>query len=336
MSCLDNVIGIKSTCTTTTGLSNFYIEDIGITADYAGQFINSEYASGIEFVRDKIRLATDLVRNTIINNFSDSINVKSLIDSKMLGDYQDSLQLKAGSVSTLGGISLRLINYNSYFNVFVNQVSIQISTTQTIPVFVYDLISGELIDTINIDAVANTIITKIVNKTYSSPKRKLDLIFVYDTEGINSNSCYLDYAGGCGSCSGWRYSNSYIESTPISLNESAYKIRSSLTSSSHTFGLSINYSVQCSIDNWICEIANLMALPILYKSGMEIMNYCILYSNRQNAAINIHAERNKDALSHFTQAYNNEMEATIKKINLPKNDICFKCNDFIMSAIILP
>lgn len=333
--CFDSLIGIKSKCTTSTGSSDFFIEDIGITADYCGQYINSEYSSGIEFIESKIALATQLVRKTIQNNFSEHIISKSVIDSQLLGHYQDSLQLKSGIASTLGGISLTLTNYQSYFNVFVNTISIQISTTQTIPVFVYDLISGTLLDTINIDAVANTITTKVVNKTYSSPKRKLDLIFVYDTEGIYSNTTSLRY-DGCAKCSGYTYSNSYINSTPIYMTESDAKIRSSLTTTSHTFGLSVNYSVQCSVENWLCEMANLMALPILYKTGMEIMQYALYYSNRQNTGVNVHAERNQNALNFFTEKYNESLEMTIKKINIPKGDICFKCNEYVKSAVILP
>lgn len=333
--CFDSIIGIKSKCTTSTGSSDFYIEDIGITAEYAGQYINSDYSSGIEFIEDKIRLSTDLVRKTIQNHFSEHIISKSVIDAQLLGHYNDSLQLKSGVASTYGGISLTLTNYQSYFNVFVNAISIQISTTQTVPVFVYDLISGTLLDTINIDAVANTIVTKTINKTYSSPKRKLDLIFVYDTEGISSNTTYIRY-DGCASCLGYVYNNYYISAAPIYLGESDAKIRTSLITGTHTFGLSVNYSVQCAVDNWLCELANLMAMPILYKTGMEIMTYALYYSNRQNSGVNIHAERNQKALEMFTSAYNDALEATIRKINIPKNDICFKCNEYMRSAIILP
>lgn len=334
-SCFDSIIGIKSQCTTSTGSSTFFIEDIGITADYAGQYINSEYSSGIEFIEDKIRLSTDLVKKTIQNHFAEHIISKSVIDSQLLGHYQDSLQLKSGVAATYGGISLELTNYKSYFNVFVNAISIQISTTQTVPVFVYDLISGTLLDTINIDAVANTIVSKTINKTYSSPKRKLDLIFVYDTEGISSNTTTLSYTG-CASCLGYIYTNGYISASPITIGESDAKIRSSLVGGTHTFGLSVNYSIQCSVENWLCELANLMAMPILYKTGMEVMTYALYYSNRQNSGINIHAERNQKALDFFTTAYNDALEATIKKINVPKGDICFKCNEFMRSAIILP
>lgn len=333
--CFDDIIAIKSTCNGSAGSSGLYIEDIGITAQEAGYYINSEYTSGAAFIEDKIRFATDLVRKTISNHFAAHIITNSLIESQLLGHYQDSLQLKAGAVTTLGGISLTLHNYQSYYNVFVNSVSLQVNVTQDINVFVYDLVSGELLDTLVVSAIANKIVTKTVNKVYSSPKRKLDLIFVYDTEGISSNTTLISTTG-CTSCNGYRYSNYYISSSAISLDESDTKIRSSLTSSSHTYGLSVNYSIQCSIENWLCEIANQMALPILYKTGMEIITYALLYSKRQTSSVNIDAETNQKRLDFYTQAYNEALEATIKKINLPKNDPCFKCNEAVRSKVILP
>lgn len=334
MGCLDNLIGIK-TCNITSGSSPYYIEDIGITVTEADQYTNNNYASGQEFLEDKIRYSTQLVRDLIANHFASNIITKSLIDSQLLGNYQDSLQLKSGIADTLGGLSITLNNPNSYFNVFVNSISLQLSTTQDVDVLVYDLISGVLLDTITVECVANTISTTIVNKTYSSPKRKLDLIFVYNTDGLYSNTTQLSYSD-CGSCTGWRYSNYYISATPIYLSESATKIRSSLTSNSHTFGLSINYSVQCAIDNWICEIANLMALPVLYKTGMEVMEYAVNYSNRQTSTINIDAERNIRRLASYTDKFNEALQATVQKINIPMYDRCFVCSDSVVSKIILP
>ena len=177
--------------------------------------------------------------------------------------------------------------------------------------------------------------TKFVNKTYTSYKRKLDLIFVYDTEGISSNTTQLSNAG-CSSCNGYTYSNFYITSSAVSLLEAGTKIRSSLTSSQHTYGLSVNYSIQCSIDNWLCEISNLMALPILYRSGMEIMEYALHYSNRQTSNINIDAERNRERLEAYTNKFNESIQATVDKIQIPKNDRCFICNQAVKHIIALP
>ena len=83
-------------------------------------------------------------------------------------------------------------------------------------------------------------------------------------------------------------------------------------------------------------MSNLVALPILYKFGEEIMNYSIYYSNRQNSKTNIDYDRNKERLEMYKQAYNDSLGASIKKINLPTNDICFKCNETVKSLVILP
>lgn len=333
--CYADLIGYKGNCSTATNSSGLYIEDIGITSKECDYYINSEYRNGEALIADKISFASNLVRKTIANHFASYINTKSLIDSQVLGQYEDNLSLKTGTSSTLAGISLLLNNTQSYYNVYVNSISLQLSTTQTTSVLIYNLVTGELLDTISISCVANKISTSYVNKTYSSNKRKLDLIFVYDTTGLYSNNCNLNYEG-CGSCSGYTYSNSYVSVQPIYLTSSATKVRSSLTSNSHTSGMSINYSVQCSLDNWMCEISNIMALPILYKTGIEIMNYALYYSDRQNSDTNVDWERNKERLAMYQTAYSEALEATIKKINMPKYDICFKCEEYLRSAIILP
>lgn len=333
--CFDNLIGIKSGCELVTGSSSFYIEDIGITEKECDLYINSEYRNGNEMITDKLSFAAELVKKTIANHFAPHINIKTLIDSANLGDYQDSLNLKAGIANNLGGINVSLINQVNYFQVYVNSISLQIDTTQSVDVFVYDLISGELLDTIAVDCTANVISTTFVNKSYQSPKRKLDLIFVYDTTGINSNNTLLNNAG-CTTCNGYRYSDSYISSQAIYVPSASTKIRSSLIGNIHTFGLNVNYSVQCSIDNWLCEIANIIALPILYKFGEEIMNYSIYYSNRQNHKTNIDFERNKERKLMYQQAYNEALQASIQKINIPTGDVCFKCLDMVKSVIVLP
>lgn len=334
-SCFDNLIGIKSGCSLVTGSSSFYIEDIGITEKEADMYINSEYRNGSELITDKLAFASELVKKTVSNHFAAHIITKTLIESQNLGEYQDSLNLKSGAVGTLGGINISLVNQNSYFQVYVNSVSLQLSTTQNVNVLVYDLISGTLLDTIVVACTANTISTTYVNKTYQSPKRKLDLIFVYDTEGLSSNTTYINN-GTCLTCTGGVYRNAYITSSAINLLEASTKIRSSLTGATHTYGLSVNYSVQCSMDNWLCEITNILALPILYKFGEEIMNYSLYYSNRQNSKTNIDYERNKERLLMYQTEYNKALEATIKKINLPKGDICFKCNESVKNVVILP
>lgn len=338
MSCLDNLVGIKSICITSESSSGLYIEDIGITANECDSYINSEYASGEKLIRDKIAFAGTLVSKLVNNHFASYINAKTLIDSNTLGFFQDNLDLVSGITNNYGGINLRVNNNNSYLSVFVNSISIQLDYTGDVDLKVIDLNTGSIIDTITIASVAGEVNTKFVNKTYESNRQKLDLIFVYDTTGIDSNTTLLrsPLDGSCTNCTGYGYSNYYIWSAPIYIPIASTTIRNNLTAGQHTFGVSLNYSIQCSTNNWLCEIANLMSLPILYKAGEEIMNYAVYYSKRQTSNVNIDAELNKERLIAYQNKFNESIEATLKKINLPKGDICFKCEEYMKSAIILP
>lgn len=340
MGCFDNLVGIKSICNETESSSGLYIEDIGITANEADMYINSEYASGEALVKDKIRFAGTLVSKLISNHFASQVISKTLIDSQRLGLYMDSLNIKSGINGNYGGINIRLLNYSSYLSVFINSISLQVNVTQSIDVKVINLITGEVLDTVTVDAVANQIVTKVINKTYESSKQNLDLIFVYDTTGIGSNNTMLanfnSVGSGCASCEGYRYSNAYMYSAPVYIPTSSQLIRLNLLGGQHTFGVSVNYSIQCSINNWICEIANLMSLPILYKAGELIMDYATLYSDRQTSSVNVDAERNDKRKLAYQNSFNEALEATVKKINLPKGDICFKCDETLKMRIILP
>lgn len=333
--CFENIIGIKSICNQDVPSSGLYIEDIGITADECGLYINKEYTSGTKLIEDKISFSSKLIRTLINNHFASHINSKSVIEGHNLGIFQDSLNLKSGVASNYGGINITLNNERSYLKLYVNSISLQISTTQDVSVKVFDLISGETLDTIVVSCVANKVSTKYVNKEYTSNKRKLDVVFVYDTTGISSNTTNLSNEG-CTSCNGYMYNSLYLNAASVYFPTSSVSIRSSLNTNTHTFGMNVNYSLQCATENWLCELTNLLALPILYKTGEEIMNYAVYYSNRQNSSTNVDYERNKERLQAYKDAFNTSIEATIKKINMPKGDICFKCSEPVYNAIILP
>lgn len=332
--CFSDIIGIRSACDTVPGTSGLFIEDIGITTEYCDSIINSNYRNGLELIKDKIEFASKIVKGTINNEFASKIITRSFVESRTLGQAQDSLQMKLGITGNLGGIAKTIKNSNSYFELFVTSVSLQINFTGEKDVFVYDLISGQLLDTVKVTCVANKISTAVVNKTYASDKRKLDLIFVYDTTGVESNNTILYL--GCGHCSGYKYSDNYLTAAPVYLESTSAKIRSSLTGSNHTFGMSINYSIRCGTDKWLCELSNQMALPLLYKTGELIMEYAINYSERTNSETNVDAERNQTRKDTYASEYNKALNATIRKINIPKGDPCFICNDYVKNVTILP
>jgi hypothetical protein len=334
MTCLQNIIGYKGNCSSVQSTSGLYVEDIGITASECDFIINKEYANGDEFLKDKIRLASELVSKTITNHFASYINPKTFIDGKTLGFYKDNLIYRAGD-NDYRGIGISMTNEHSYLKIYINSLSLQTDYTGNVDVKVFNLITNKEIDSFTVPCVADEISTIQINKEYNVGKGRLDLIFVYDTTGIQGNTAMLDFVG-CTSCNGYVYSNGYISSRGLSVGLNQDKLRMNTKNISHTAGMSINYSVQCAPEKWICELGNLISLPILYKLGMEVMNYAIYYSKRQTSNVNVDAEINKERLQMYTEEYNKALESSIKKINMPKGDVCFKCEEYIKSAIILP
>lgn len=335
MNCFENLIGIKSDCDNVIPNSGIYIEDIGITADECDSYINAEYNNGLQLIKDKINFSSELIKRTVSNHFNGFVKTKNLLQNNVLGYYENNFQKKDSIPNTLGGIKISLNNNSSYVKIHINTLSLQTDYSGIINILVYNLSNGLLLDTIPVTGVANQVVTINVNKSYESLKQNTKLIFVYDVSSINSFNAAI-YQNYCSPCTGYVYSNNYIVTNGLMIGNATPKIDSNTVNSNHTFGLSLNYSIQCSLENWICEVSNLMALPLLYKTGVEIMNYSLYSSTRNNSKQNIDYERNEKRYNHWVNEYNSTIQSVIEKLELPKNDPCFYCDAPIRSLIILP
>jgi hypothetical protein len=93
-------------------------------------------------------------------------------------------------------------------------------------------------------------------------------------------------------------------------------------------GISLNYSVTCNFWDWMCTLRDMLAVPILYRTGMEIMAHGLLASiNQRSMAI---TTLNKEVLmekqSYYTGLYNSTIQGILKNMRVPSDVNCFHCN----------
>jgi len=333
--CFKNIISYKGACETTVPFGGFYTDDVGISLKECDDYACGQYQTGKQLLEAKIQFATDYVRRTILNHFSPNFVAASLIESKRLGQFQDNLAMIAGSAGTLGGIHVELDNETSHYNLYVQDISLQLDYTGDVTVKVYDLIQNKELDSFVVACVANEISQKYINKTYSSDRKKLDLIFVYDTGVGSSNTTTLQYSG-CGSCSGYKYWNPYLNAWGITIPSSDTKVKGNVDIQSHTSGMSINYSVNCNTENWLCSMAQWTVLPILYKAAAEVMFFSVNITDRQNSKTDIDRERNRERMDNYLNEFNVQLQNAVSKIKPPKGDPCIICNSTMKTAIVLP
>ena len=85
----------------------------------------------------------------------------------------------------------------------------------------------------------------------------------------------------------------------------------------------------------MCDLGNLLALPLAYKAAAEIERYA-LDTNRFNDRAGNKEARIKERLDYYELRYRELFDGIIYKMMLPADDICFRCNERIKSRIILP
>lgn len=159
---------------------------------------------------------------------------------------------------------------------------------------------------------------------------------VYDSEGINSYRTVL--RTDCSGCSDPFITNQYLRIKGLKLPELLPKIVSNVSAQTDTAGMSIEYSVQCNHSDYLCTMNNMIALPVLYKTAAELMEYALNISvnTRTNTTTTINRDVLKDRYEFYESKYREFMKVLLDNILIPSDEKCFVCNQKSAHKIILP
>lgn len=336
--CFNNIIGLRNSCDSIESTSNLFINDIGISLNELNEFVSEDFASGEELFKTQKNLAVNYVTQNIHTYFSNKYKAFTLIDNRRVGYYQDNLQIILGD-SEYKGMMVDLDNKGSYISFYLNEISLFTDYTGTIPVKVFDLIQGIVIDTINVDVVANQITTAFPNKTYYSNKNRLNLFIGYDTTGISYNTSNSTQSAGCISCNTKpNYNNEFVTISCGRIGIADSKIRTNVDSTNDCAGMSIVYSLNCNHENWLCNVSNLIALPILFKTAAFIIEYGLYITPNEMLTNRSTLNRDllKERLTMYEQKFNDSMTNVLSNIELPQDERCFICKQQSRTTIMLP
>ncbi len=337
LECFDDIIGLRGACDTPTSNSGLWMDDIGIELEELDLIINKAQVDSIQFFENKREFAIKQIIQLIHTHFSDKYKSNTVLDSKRIGFTKENQEAVAAA-GTLKGIEIELCNQDSFVDVFVSSISLQVNTNGAVNVLVYDVFQNKLLDTIAITAVSGQVVTVYPNKTYKSNRKELDIIFVYDATAFSSVKTTITQ-GGCKSCGdggSMTKLSSFLSARSVSVLAADAKIESNLTASGDTGGLSVMYSIQCNYDDWLCTISNAVAMPILFKTGYEIMDYAVNNSVRLNTATTINLDTIKARRDEYNTRYQASIESLLQNIKLPSDEKCFECRQKSKHKIILP
>jgi hypothetical protein len=333
MNCLDNLIGIHRSCNEETPSSGLYIQDLsGITLSVANAGIGNETISGLKLIEDKISFSQNAILAALRMQLANKIRVNSIINNDTVGFYKENLTVVNLEAGKLKGIVVKANQY-PYLEFYLSTIYLKLASAVTTNVYVYNLMTNTLLDTIAVTTVVGVPVAVTVNKAYQTNKQKLQLFICVDSSEANTYETNMG-TQNCSSCASGGYSNRYISFSSGQIGTADQKIDQNISSNTGTNGLSINYSLNCSLEPFLCNMGNQIAWSLLHKVGAEIMDE-LISSRRLNSIVTIDKATNEALREKYNNEYMASMSALLANIQLP-NDICFNCNSKIRKAIAIP
>jgi hypothetical protein len=330
LDCLDNIIGIDRTCAGETPISGLYVQDLsGIDLRVADSVVGSDYASGVRLLKDKIDFAKNLMLAEMRADLGSKVKYGTIVENVNIGYFSENKTIPS-QVGFLKGIKITVKDY-PYFELFIQSISVLATEDKSIEVYVYDLITGQLLDTIEVETIANQEVNVVLGKKYYSQRKSLNL-FVCTSSELSSNQARLNktHCLGCSSS----VSNAYTSLSFGTIAVGSPVLDKNISSGTSTGGLSVSYSLGCSLEPYLCNMAGVLGFPLLYKTGYVIMDEAVNTSRLNGLVLN--KKDDWEALRERYEAmYLKSMMSLMDNLRLPK-DICFECNSSIRKVVQIP
>jgi len=347
--CIESLLGLRD-CEGVEPSTGLYIDDLGINTTFLGQLITDQYNQGSELFVDKRAFAWRKLSSDVLTKLSPMMKSDTVIEGKRIGQVvsnYSNVQTALGA-GNYAGIRMKIDpNTISYLNFYLADINLAIASTNTnVPVLIFDMTTGKLMETIT---YAEGQLDQFLGKTFTSARRKMDIAIVY--ESTMNSAKFTPKKGTCTSCGGGPKESHicpFVDAIGIELTTDGTNVLTS-KSSKYTAGMSINYSVSCDRQGWLCSIGGLMALPLAYATAVEIYNYALTVSPNQRVNTTVIVNRGSkpfataDAFEGIVAArdiaatrYGEELGAMLQNMRLPDDSHCWDCRQNMKYVTALP
>jgi hypothetical protein len=317
MDCLKTLIGLKGGCADIAADASLYLNSkvkYNELADYIDQ---NDYPNVDEMFTSIRSDAVDMFLAEYQTEMQGKYIARTVINQQRLGNYSDGLK-SSPAVAKLKGIEFdRCTNY-PMLGYRVTRVGFIGNYTGDVDILYYDGLTGVLLASDTISAVAGQEVTLNVNRLFNVE----DLVIAYDATLIEGYQTKIDcYLNGCRSCTPFRV-NSHVTSRPITT-----PVGSPLdqTYSQEMGGLIVDVSMECDNQSWLCGIKQQLAMPLLFKIAELVMEYSISNSGRGNTRTMRDYDKLKERHGLYKSEYEKHLKLALDRAIVPNDPICFKC-----------
>jgi len=343
ISCLDNLVDIVGNCGSTRTSGVMYLDDIGLSLQDVTDG-NDIAENGAALVNNKISFAQQIIKNHVQTHFNGQLTRQTVLSNGVVGYYQENRVEESHTAENYGGIFLEINKYPS-LEVYISSVNLLTVDAETFDLKIFDVMTGAELFSQSVTTNAGTITEVVIDQNFKTNGQRTQLFVAYPQQNVTNLRSFISQKG-CGTCLfGVNYDGyMYRHGATIGVNDRLTKGNLSLTGA--TQGMSINYSLNCSLDNFVCSIRERLQYALLYLVGSKLMEE-ILFSKNQNSTTIIFRGDARELMAKYEAEYNMTMfgafnddgkkikRGLLDQIALP-NDICFKCKKTVKRKVIIP
>ena len=328
MDCFTGLIGLRDHCgeDIITSSSGLYINDLpGISIDGVDRKVNREYESAVDAIRKQMAVAEKILIGRARRALASKHEVTTLIDHHTAGEWKEQRSAQSAQAYKVG-IQVKVPGA-AQTDLSVSRVSLLVNFSGSVEVKMWDLFTGEQLQSQTITAVAGQEVVAQVAWTRKADGKPISVFIGYDATSVPTWQSSLGNKS-C-NCSGGhanlRYAHLYTKKVAGSV------LNGNLERQSGTSGLSIDLSLTCSMEHVLCAQSQLMALPLWYKTGEQLLTFMRFSDTLSLAGIAFNADY-QELAPMYAEDFEAHLQDVVQKIRLPKGP-CFSCKNLAKTAV---
>lgn len=333
--CLEALVGLRDVCDQIDG-AGAYLDQLGISARELRDYLTADHADVASLFLSCRATACLTVAASLQKYLRPRYRTRSLLENGRVGYHAPNLAYDPVLPGRVGGWHLSLDFPDSYLELLIPSLTVQLDTTGPVAVNLYDLQQGTLLETVTVDAVAGELVTVHPHWRVAAPRRPLSLLVARDLSTVAGVRTITSARVNCGTCAAsaarpWAYLTGRPAYTAGTFLDSA------LTYTSTAAGLSVVTSVVCDHEGWLCGLSRSLTLPLLYATAREVYDRALrsTYAERLNSRT-ADPERLRELRAEYATLAEGALQQVAGGVAPPQDENCFYCERTLRTVTALP
>lgn len=338
LSCLESLVGLRDQCATEDP-AGLYLDQLGLTARELTDYLTADHASVADLFGQARAVAAATVAARVQQYLAPTFRTRSLLDAGRVGYLAANLAYLSPTAGRLSGWHLELDAVDSYLELLVPSVTLQVDAAGPQTVYLYDLRQGLQLGAVTVDVVQPGALTTVFPH-WRVPNRRQPLsLLVARAEGaVAGVKASPTTRTGCASCaSGTARPWSGLSARAASLSDAVPPLDAALVHAPTAAGLSLEASVVCDHEGWLCGFSRALTLPLLYATARELYDRAVrgTYAERLTART-ADLERLQGLRAEFASLADSSLTHVLGALPPPQDPLCLACRAPLRSAVALP